>query len=242
MNFKCVPYLAGLALLIGGCDRDKITTEGGPRPPATPGSETEAFGRNLLTNGDAETLQLTDKAGEKDIPATWSRALDVLAVEYGSVTEEWASGKPGCPDGRKRYFRLALAINEESKAISQNLNVTFAASDIAAGKVECALGGWFGGWSGGDASAKLEVVFRGANDEKIGTLSTEAPDPAALPKTESGKATLVKQIAVEVVPAGTRRVEARLVAVRKTPNIDTNAVAAADNLSIVLRKKESASP
>jgi hypothetical protein len=34
----------------------------------------------------------------------------------------------------------------------------------------------------GDGSAKLEADFVRAYDEKLGTLATEPPDPAALPK------------------------------------------------------------
>ena len=234
MHSTSLLRLAAAIVLLSGCHKSSVIKA----PPDAAGEEVELMGRNLLVNGDAETLYTTGKATEKDTPAIWSRKPDALTVEYGSMSEEWPDAKPGCPDGRKRYFRLALAINEASKEISQSLAVTSAAADIDSGAVECALGGWFGGWVGGDASARLEVNFLGANDAKLGTLATEAPDPAALAKPEAGRANFVKQVAIAPLPAGTRRIETHLVAIRMTKNVDTNAVAAADNLSVVLEKKK----
>lgn len=227
--------LAAAIALLSGCHKSSVVKD---PPPVTPGEDVELIGHNLLVNGDAETLYTTGKATEKDTPAIWSRKPDALAVEYGSMSDEWPDARPGCPDGRKRYFRLALAINEATKDISQTLALTSAAADIDSGAVECALGGWFGGWAGGDATARLEVNFLDANDAKLGTLATEAPDPAALPKPEGGRASFAKQLATAPLPTGTRRIEAHLVAVRLTKNVDTNAVATADNLSIVLEKKK----
>lgn len=232
---SCVLAIS-LALCACGDKRTPIVA-----PAPTPAAE--LLGRNLLENADAEHAEPiakpADKRVQKDAPLSWSNTPDALAVEYGSVTEEFSDAKAGCPDGRKRYFRLALAINEATKSIAQSVGVESLAEDIAAGRVECALGGWFGGWAGGDASAKLEVEFFGDGEKSLGTLATEPPDPAALPKPESGRASLTKQLAAGPVPAGTRRIEARLVAVRMTPTVDSNAVAAADNLSVVLRKKDS---
>ncbi len=235
MHLKPLLSWAAAIVLFSGCQKSSVVKE---TPPPSAGEEVELLGRNLLVNGDAETLQVTSKPADKDIPATWSRTSDALTVEYGSMSEEWPDAKPGCPDGRKRYFRLALAINEATKDISQNLPVAPAAAEIDAGSVECALGGWFGGWTSGDASARLEVDFFSANDAKLGTLATEAPGPAALTKPEAGRAGLVKELASAPLPPGTRRIEAHLVAVRLTKNVDTNAVAAADNLSVVLEKKK----
>lgn len=197
----------------------------------------DALGRNLIANGDAESTQ-SDNGTENNIPAVWSRTPDVLAMEYGSTPEEWLSSKPGCPDGRKRYFRMALAINEESKTITQDIALTGFEAVIDSGNIECRLGGWFGAWVGGDASALLEVHFLAANGKKLGTISTKAPDPTALPQPENGRASMIKQIAATLVPPGTRRLEARLIAMRPTGRIDTIGVAAADNLSLVLRKEE----
>lgn len=226
--------MSAAILLLCGCHKSGVVKE---NSPSTPSEETDLIGRNLLVNGDAERVQVSNKPADKDAPATWSRTPDALTVEYGSMSDEWPDAKPGCPDGRKRYFRLALAINEAGKEISQNLTVAAAATEIDAGGIECALGGWFGGWIGGDASAHLEVEFFGMNDAKLGSLTTDSPDPASLAKPEAGRACLVKELAHAPVPAGTRRIEAHLAAVRMTKNLDTNAVAAADNLSVVLEKR-----
>jgi hypothetical protein len=235
MNFPRSICLLALALSLGAC-REKTVKSGVPKlTPAV-----EIFGRNLLENADAEATEPVtrpDKTAQKDAPLIWTKTPDVIGEEYGRASDEWPDAKAGCPDGRKRYFRLAMAINESNKHISQSVVVGDTAADIDAGRVECALGGWFGGWVGGDASAKLEVEFFGDGDRPLGKLATEPPDPAAL-KPEIGRAALVKQLAAGPVPKGTRRIEARLVALRMTPTMDSNAVAAADNLSVVLRKKE----
>lgn len=230
LQFTCI---AGIAALFSACGQKGIhvgtPAEGQDSPPAT----STWLDRNLLVNGDAETVGLVNKESIEG----WSKTSDVLAINYGGMTDEWQSSKPGCPDGRERYFRLALAINEPGKSISQRININGAEQDIDAGALECALGGWFGGWVGGDASAQLEVDFLGEDGAVLGKLATEAPDPASLPKPELGRAALVKKTAVGPVPPKTRRLDVHLVAVRPKHRVDTNAVAAADSLSVVLRRK-----
>jgi len=225
--------------LLAAC-RDEAVKQNAPPPPNT--LPVEVLGRNLLVNGDAEAVLAATKPGTKslqnDLPAEWEVLGDTSVTEYGRAADEWPDAKAGCEDGRKRYFRLALALNEASETLRQLVPVAGSEADIDAGRVECALGGWFGGWVGGDASAKLEIEFIGADDQKLGTLATEPPDPTALPKPATGRAALVKALAAGPVPPGTRRLDVRLIAVRMTEKVDTNAVAAADNLSIVLRKKE----
>jgi hypothetical protein len=159
-------------------------------------------------------------------------------MEYGGTPDEWQTTKVGCPDGRRRYFRLALAINEETKSIGQSISLSGGETVIDKGGVQCAIGGWFGGWVGSDASARLEVDFVDGAGKKLGGVATDAPDPGALPKPEVGRAAMVKQVAEAPVPSGTRRIDLRLTAVRPTKKIDTIAVATADNLSLVLKKNE----
>lgn len=227
------------AALLGAC-REKAVKENAPPPPSA--LSVPILGRNLLVNGDAEAVLTVTKPGSKsvqnDVPADWEVLGDTSVTEYGRAADEWPDAKAGCEDGRKRYFRLALALNEASETLRQFVPVAGSETDIDAGQVECALGGWFGGWVGGDASAKLEVDFLGVGDKKLSTLATEPPDPTALPKPANGRAALLKALAAGPVPPGTRRLDVRLMAVRMTEKVDTNAVAAADNLSIVLRKKE----
>ncbi|HET6409599.1 MAG TPA: hypothetical protein VFG14_17055 [Chthoniobacteraceae bacterium] len=228
LRFIC---LALSSALITGCG------EGGARvqnlnSTSTPSPSVSPWDRNLLANGDAETIT----EGIKGTIEGWSKTADVLAMNYGGAPDEWQSGKPGPPDGRDRYFRLALAINEPTKEVTQTVNVVGAEAEIDAGTAECALGGWFGGWAGGDGSAQLRVSFQGANGAELGTLATEPPDPAKLTKPEMGRATMTKITAVGMVPPGTRRMEVHLAAVRPTQKVDTNAVATADSLSLVLRK------
>jgi hypothetical protein len=218
-------------LLIAGCN------DGGARPQqGFPGGNPMAvtpLERNLLINGDAETLSQSSK----DVPDGWTRTVDIIAMNYGGVPEEWQTSRPGCPDGRDRYFRLALSLNEPSKFIRQRVIFTGLDAEIDAGHLECALGGWFGGWIGGDASARLEVDFLNAEGAVIGKAATGAPDPRLLPKPEIGKAALIKEIALAPVPPGTRRLDVRLSAIRPNQRVDTNAVAMADSLSVVLRKR-----
>jgi hypothetical protein len=222
--------LIAAAAMLAGCDGSGAHQGGvgnGHSSAATP------LERNLLINGDAEGVSQT----AKDVPETWTRTVDVVAMSYGGVPDEWQTSRPGCPDGRERYFRLALSINEPTKFISQRIGLTGLDSEVDAGHVECALGGWFGGWVRGDASARLEVDFVNADGAVIGNASTEAPDPSLLPRPETGRASMTKEITVAAVPPGTRRLDVRLTAVRPDQRVDTNAVALADSLSIVLRKR-----
>jgi len=226
-------FLAGIAAAFAACGQKRIQVSGSSEPQANSIATATPLDRNLLVNGDAETLM----QGSKESIEGWSKTADVVPMNYGGMPDEWQSSKPGCPDGRERYFRLALAINEPAKSISQRINIVGEEKLIDSGAVECALGGWFGGWAGGDASARLEVDFLAEDGSVLGKLATEAPDPSTLPKPELGRAAVVKQIAAGPVPPNTRRIEVRLVALRPTDRIDTNAVAAADSLSVVLRRK-----
>jgi hypothetical protein len=235
MNFLQFTCTAGIVALLVACDQKGVRVQSTSEPQGSPPPAATPIDRNLLVNGDAEILF----QGSKESVEGWSKTPDVLPMNYGGMPDEWQSSKPGCPDGRERYFRLALAINEPSKSIGQRINITGLDAEIDAGPLECALGGWFGGWVGGDASARLEVEFLSEDGTILGKLATEAPDPAALPKPELGRAALVKEIATGPVPPKTRRLEVRLVAIRPTQKVDTNAVAAADCLSVVLRRKGS---
>jgi hypothetical protein len=235
MKFLQITCVTGIVALFIACDQKGVRVQSTSEPQGSPPPAATPIDRNLLLNGDAELLF----QGSKESIDGWSKTPDVLPMNYGGMPEEWQSSKPGCPDGRERYFRLALAINEPTKSISQHINVTGLEKEIDGGSLECALGGWFGGWVGGDASARLEVEFHGEDGTILGKLATEAPDPAALPKPELGRAALVKEIATGLVPQKTRRLEVRLVAIRPTQKVDTNAVAVADSLSLVLRRKGS---
>jgi hypothetical protein len=227
--------IAGIVVLLAGCGDKKVHVE--PLSlPANSGSSASPLDRNLIINGDAETL-LQGSSSSKESVEGWSKTADVVPMNYGGLPDEWQSGKPGCPDGRERYFRLALALNEPSKSINQRINVVGVEAETDAGSLECALGGWFGGWAGGDASARLEVDFLAEDGTTLGSLMTDAPDPATLPKPELGRAALLKVINTGPVPPKTRRLEVRLAAIRPTHKVDTNAVAAADSLSLVLRRK-----
>jgi hypothetical protein len=224
-------FAASVALLAGCGDKTVRVEPHSSQPNSTPA--VNSLERNLIINGDAETLV----SGSKESIEGWSKTADAVPMNYGGMPDEWQSAKPGCPDGRERYFRLALALNEPTKSINQRINIAGAEKEIDEGLIECALGGWFGGWAGGDASARLEIDFLAEDGTNLGTLMTDAPDPATLPKPEMGRAALVKQIATGPVPTKTRRLEVRLAAIRPTNKVDTNAVAAADSLSLVLRRK-----
>jgi len=234
MPLRSLPLLL-LPLLLGGCPRKSV--DNSPPPAATPGAVAATLDHNILLNADAEAIMVSDKAPQKPIPAQWREAPDVFSTDYGDSPDEWPDAKPGCPDGRKRYFRLGLAINEPGKSIGQAISIGALQAEIEAGQVECALGGWFGGWLDGDASSRLEVDFLDAHGKVLGTLTTEAPVPGQLPKPPNGRASLAKVLASGKVPAGTRSLEVRLAALRMDAAVETNAVAVADNLSVVLRKK-----
>jgi hypothetical protein len=226
---------AAIAALLLACGPKGVRVQAHSEAQASPAPSATPLDRNLLVNPDAELLI----QGNKESIDGWSKTADALPMNYGGMPDEWQSSKPGCPDGRERYFRLALAINEPTKSINQHINVPGLEAEADAGSLECALGGWFGGWVGGDASARLEVDFLGDDGTVLGKLATEAPDPMMLPQPQMGRAALVKEIATGPVPPKTRRLEVRLVATRPTQKNDTNAVAAADSLSLVLRRKGS---
>lgn len=222
-------------LMLGGCDRKPASVTKATPIPVAPA---ELIGRNLLLNGDAEAVQTTQNPNEKPAPADWSRTNDVVAQEYSGSRGEWSPEEPSCPDARKRVFRFGLAINETTKSILQSVDLRPLGAEIDTGTLEIAMGGWFGGWVGGDASVRLEIDFKDATGKVLGTATTEAPDPATLPKAGIARAAMVKAIANALVPAGTRGLDVRLTALRPTGRADTIAVGAADNLSVVVRMKE----
>jgi hypothetical protein len=208
--------------------------EGPAKPAAVFSLENDAataYGENLLKNGDAE------QADADRLPAGWTKPDGFLAPEYGSIAGEWDRDKPGAPDGGKRYFRLNLTIEQERKATAQKIALTGRDEEIDQGKIECEIGGWFGGFVEGSHSCFLQVDFLDAAGKKLGTLATDMPKPADLPKLAADSASMIERKAAGPVPPGTRALLARLIGINLTFKDDKDeGVVMADNLSVVLRK------
>ena len=189
------------------------------------------FGRNLLANASGET-EMRDNGA---IPG-WGDPQEGFATdEYGHTSGEWDWGLSGCPGCGKRYFRLAWDGEVQQKSATQIVDVTPAAASIDAGNVTAELSGYVGAIIGSDTAAQLVAVFTDTGGKELSQMQTPAADTNKLPKPPAGEASLTVLKISGAVPAGTRKVQVRLLA---KGGGSGSYLAVADNLSFQLIEKK----
>ncbi len=166
--------------------------------------------RNLLVNAGAEQ----PVNGQNAVPG-WGPAQEGFVAEpYGHTTTEWEWNLSGCAGCGKQYFRVFWEGSEtSSRTISQTIDVTPAAADVDAGRVQARLAGYLGTIRNTDTTGHLQAVFLNATGQSLGDGPVEtAPfDSKSLPKAREGDASIVRFQAEGAVPAGTRKIRVSFV-------------------------------
>lgn len=197
-------------------------------------SETASqFGRNLLTNGNAENKGAT----EEDV-AGWARVNGLTGAEYGSEASEWDWGLSGCTGCGSRYLRLAFEGDVHELSTSQTVNVASSADEIDKGGVTASINAELGGFHNSNTTGQVLASFQDASGKELGSIETKPYDTATLPKAERGDTGLVLCQASGKVPAGTRKIVYTWKATR-TDNTGDDHLSLGDNFSLTLANEKS---
>lgn len=202
------------------------------------------YGKNLLTNGDAESGSASSTGAAVQIPG-WSVIGPVSVVPYGAgngfPTENQGPQSGGAPTGGFRFFAGGDCTSsggqfgtqpcglQNTTSIRQSIDVSANAGDIDEGNVLCDISGWLGGFANQDDNATFTVTFAAADGTQLAS-ATIGPVSAS----DRGNVTGLRERTSisNFVPAGTRTLVAQLVMQMATANYNDGY---ADNLSVVLR-------
>ena len=199
-----------------------VVTGCSQRPAKTTAND-GIFGRNLITNGGAES----DQAG-------WSNGDELKTIVYGDYGGGPARDSPGPANRGEKYFYARTTTDAPMAAFSQKINVGTHAEPIDGGAVTCNFGGWFGIANGSMSAGRLVVTFLDKAGKELSTLATKEITDETRPPDE----TLIERNASGPVPAGTREIKIVL-EFKLFPNRpeQQDGLAFADDLAMVLTTK-----
>ena len=169
------------------------------------------FDRNLLVNAGAEQAM-----NDQNAAPGWGPAQEGFVAEpYGHTTTEWEWNLSGCAGCGKQYFRVFWEGSENSsRTISQTIDITPAAADVDAGRVQARLAGYLGTIRNTDTTGYLQAIFLSATGQPVGgggPVETAPFDSKKLPKAREGDASIVPFQAEGRVPAGARKIRVSFV-------------------------------
>ena len=186
----------------------------------------QIFGTNLVLNSGAESGAASSDQNRPvtNIPG-WSRAGNPDVVTWGSDGRLSKDNAPG-PLNRGRNYFIGGPANASS-GLSQDIDVSSAASAIDAGTVSYAASAYLGGMANDRATAALLVTFLNSGGQTIGTITLGPVSDHDDSKVDG----LFYRRQIGLVAATTRRINLSL---QFTGGDSTYNLGAADNVSFVL--------
>lgn len=187
------------------------------------------LGGNLIVNGNAEAGPASSSITNlvASIPGwTSASAIKVNVLSYG-ITNLVLQTDPAPPDHGFQYF-AAGPNGATAGTITQDIDVSAAASTINTGTVKFTLSGYLGSAKGTGLAppAKVTADFKNASGQ---TFSTATLGPLGV--SANG---MSLQTQIGLVPSGTVRITVSLIMTTYCENAAACASAAADSLSLVL--------
>ena len=179
------------------------------------------YGRNLVVNGDAEAVPAASSP-VASFPG-WTTDGNVSILVYGSGGFPSATD-PGPATRSNNFFYGGSA---SVATASQNIDLSFAAADIDAGKVKFDLSAWLGGYSSQDDATVVSIGFFGAASQSLGSSSIGP----VLSVDRAGATGLLLRTVSAPVPANARRATVTLQMTRASGSDNDGS---ADNVSVVL--------
>jgi len=196
-------------------------------PPLAAAATGEAFGLNLVVNGDAEA-ELGAPDNTKIVkPTGWTTTGEFTAVRYGAAGGFPDKTSPGPASRGKSLFEGGNAAKSTG---TQRISLAAYASAIDSGTVKYALSAWLGGYSSQADDATVTLAFTNAAGSKVGSAAL-SPVSAAKRKSVTG---LAAEAAGGVVPKGARSATVTVVFTRFEGEYDDGS---ADDISLILAKK-----
>jgi len=167
-----------------------------------------AFGDNLLVNAGAEAALGNDGTPSSNLPG-WLRSGEMTAVAYalGCPGGYPCLTDPGPPAPGLNHFSGG---NAGLSAVTQRVDLGFAAASVGGAGAYYNLSGWLGGYASQEDNMALRVDFRGAADQLLGSR-TIGPITAA----DRGDATaMLLRDAAGFVPLGATAADVTLTSTR----------------------------
>ena len=164
--------------------------------PVTPISDGTYYSRNLVVNGDAESVPAANTT--VTLFPGWATDGNVSILGYNS-SGGWPSFTDPGPENRGNNFFYGGSVG--TSAASQEIDISFASNDIDAGNARFDVSAWIGGYSSQGDMAVVRVAFYGAGSQLLGT-STIGP---VLYTDRASMTGLLYRAASGIVPANARR-------------------------------------
>lgn len=159
-------------------------------------------GENLLVNPGAETGMGATNTTDVFPPAGWEPEFGAAhtAVRYGS------GDFPGPIERAGANFFAGGPADGQPQHAEQDVDVTFAASEIAAGAARATLSALLGGRADDAAAARVTATFHATSGAEVGRLVLGPVTPA----DRGGVTGLLARAESAVLPTATRRIHVRI--------------------------------
>ena len=181
-------------------------------------------GGNLVVNGGADAGPGATDSSSIAAPPGWTVESTFTAVAYG--TPDFPTAADAARLGGGVNF-FAGGPGGAASAATQSIDVSGAAPEIDAGKVDATLGALLGGWSSQTDHATVTATFLSAAGGSLGAVSL----PTVTPTDRGSQTTLGPRSASAAVPTGTRAIAVRIDAIRDDGAYNDGYI---DNVSLVL--------
>ncbi len=196
--------------------------------PGTPValSPSNAFGRNLVFNGDAEAgAGAANDSVVVPVPGWIVASGKFTAVQYGAEGGFAEAKDPGPQSRGRNYFVGGPGVPESSA--TQTIDLSAIATQIDGGKLQYKFEGYLGGYQGQSDNVTLTLAWLNATGGSVGAakLGPVSPDDR---KDQTG---LLLRTTSGAVPAGARSARLTMLFTRVDGSYNDGAV---DNLSLSL--------
>jgi hypothetical protein len=181
-------------------------------------------GGNLVVNPGADAGPGATDASSIVAPPGWAVESTFTAMAYGT-TDFPTTADAARLGGGANFF--AGGPGGATSAATQTIDVSVAAPEIDAGKVDATLGALLGGWSSQTDHATVTATFLSAAGGSLGAVSL----PTVTPTDRASQTTLLPRSASAAVPSGARAISVRIDAIRGEGSYNDGYI---DNVSLVL--------
>jgi hypothetical protein len=190
---------------------------------AAPAGATVPSG-NLLVNPGAEAGAGSPDSSQILPPPGWTVESNFTVVQYGAP-DFLTTADSANLGGGANFF--AGGPTTPGSAATQIVNVSGAAPEIDAGKVQANLGAQLGGYSSQTDHATVTATFLSAAGGALGTLAL----PTVTATDRNSVTALIARSASAAVPGGTRSISVRIDAIRDAGAYNDGYI---DNVQLVL--------
>jgi hypothetical protein len=179
---------------------------------------------NLVVNGGAEASAGSPDSSTILPPAGWTVSSNLTAEQYGAP-DFLTTADSAALGGGANFF--AGGPDNAASAATQVIDVSGAAPEIDAGKVQATLSALLGGFSSQTDRATVTATYLNAFGGGLGSVAL----PAVTPAERNNVTALVARTASGLVPSQTRSISVRIDTIRDDGSYNDGYI---DNVGLVL--------